>query len=203
MRYEILPLSQREIYNKLAVFTKNEFVLFGGTAVALQLGHRVSVDFDFFRAKKLNEKLKKEILAKFDVGEILQNEPNALTFLTENDVKISCFGDIDFVSKTAFIRDDVLCIASLESLLATKLKATFDRAECKDYKDICELLQHVNLWAGIKLMCDFFKSDVSKSQILKNLTYFDDGDLYKLSKKECDFLVKNVCDVEKKHRRDI
>jgi hypothetical protein len=45
---EILPKAQREIWPLLAPAPKFSFVLYGGTAVALYLGHRISIDFDFF-----------------------------------------------------------------------------------------------------------------------------------------------------------
>ena len=54
-RIEILPMAQREIWPQLAPAPDLSFVLYGGTAVALQLGHRVSIDFDFFRAEPLEK----------------------------------------------------------------------------------------------------------------------------------------------------
>jgi len=44
----ILPPAQREIFPQLAPARSMSFVLYGGTAIALYLGHRVSLDFDFF-----------------------------------------------------------------------------------------------------------------------------------------------------------
>ena len=46
-----LPPAQRQIWSQLAPAAALSFVLYGGTAVALQLGHRVSIDFDFFSAE--------------------------------------------------------------------------------------------------------------------------------------------------------
>lgn len=47
-RLDILPASQRTLWPHLADANQDSFVLYGGTAVALYLGHRESVDFDFF-----------------------------------------------------------------------------------------------------------------------------------------------------------
>jgi hypothetical protein len=47
-RIDILPPAQKEIWPQLAPAPGLSFVLYGGTAVALHLGHRVSIDFDFF-----------------------------------------------------------------------------------------------------------------------------------------------------------
>lgn len=55
---EILPQEQRALYPHLAQITGLGFVLFGGTAIALQLGHRQSVDFDFFTHKSIDRSQK-------------------------------------------------------------------------------------------------------------------------------------------------
>lgn len=47
-RLDILPESQRDLWPELDAAVPSDFVLYGGTALALQLGHRVSEDFDFF-----------------------------------------------------------------------------------------------------------------------------------------------------------
>jgi hypothetical protein len=54
-RIEILPAAQKEIWPQLAPAPDLSFVLYGGTAVALHLGHRVSIDFDFFKAEPLEK----------------------------------------------------------------------------------------------------------------------------------------------------
>jgi hypothetical protein len=58
----ILPEAQQQIWPSLAPASELGFVLYGGTAVALHLGHRTSVDFDFFRAESLD---KEEIRSAF------------------------------------------------------------------------------------------------------------------------------------------
>jgi hypothetical protein len=49
-RIDILPAAQRRLWDELAAVPA-EFVLYGGTAIALHLGHRQSIDFDFFASK--------------------------------------------------------------------------------------------------------------------------------------------------------
>ena len=58
IHYEILPQEQKKIYKNLSFLKNKGFILFGGTAIALQLGHRQSIDFDFFTSNKLDKKLK-------------------------------------------------------------------------------------------------------------------------------------------------
>ena len=53
-RFDILPPSQQRLWPKLKAAVDLGFVLYGGTAIALRLGHRPSVDFDFFTEKPLD-----------------------------------------------------------------------------------------------------------------------------------------------------
>lgn len=96
---EIFPPQQTEIYPQLAECQKYDFILFGGTAIALQLGHRLSVDFDFFRFQPFDEEVKTFLLNLKNQlsANIIQNEKNTLTIQTANNVKISFFANIDFV----------------------------------------------------------------------------------------------------------
>ena len=63
-RVDLLPAPQREIWPQLSPAPNLSFVLYGGTAVALHLGHRISIDFDFFKAEPL-EKAKIESSFQF------------------------------------------------------------------------------------------------------------------------------------------
>src|ERR1044071_2645581 len=77
-RIDILPAAQREIWPLLAPAPDLSFVLYGGTAVALHLGHRVSIDFDFFTFRPLD---KKEVGASFAFmrdAETIQEDENTL-----------------------------------------------------------------------------------------------------------------------------
>jgi hypothetical protein len=49
-KLDVLPAAQQEIWTSLAAAPDLNFVLYGGTAIALQLGHRESLDFDFFQS---------------------------------------------------------------------------------------------------------------------------------------------------------
>lgn len=192
---EILPQEQLALYPHLAQITGLDFVLFGGTAIALQLGHRQSVDFDFFTHKSI-DRLQKTLLAldHIKVGTILQQEKDTLVFMTESKVKLSFFGDMDFVTKAKAIQtdDEILRIADMQSLLATTLKATCDRAEYKDYFDIATILQQtdISLQNALNDVGVFFGSDFPLVQILKGLTYFEDGDLHRLTEQERKLLIK-------------
>ncbi len=196
---DILPNHQQEIYKYLKQITDLNFTLFGGTAIALQLGHRQSIDFDFFTSDDIYNL--KDILLnlkgiEFDIRIDDANDKNTLSYLTKNNVKFSFFGGIKFVNIANKIEIDngILKIADLHSLLITKLKATCDRSEYKDYIDIYTILKETDVSLNEALIDfpKFFGNDFPAVNLLKNLTYFDDGDLYRLNEKEKNFLVEIV-----------
>lgn len=163
-RYEILPESQQKLWPDLAPVKDLGFTLYGGTALALRRGHRTSVDFDFFSDRPLDrEALSRALPLLNEPGvEVLQESPNTFVALVppnadrpaitpagadefgDGRVKVSFFGDLDIgrVGAPELTQDGVLLVASPRDLMATKLKALFDRVELKDYVDIHELVQH-------------------------------------------------------------
>jgi hypothetical protein len=103
-RLDILPEAQRKIWPRLAVIP-GDFTLYGGTAIALRLGHRPSVDFDFFSDVELDETRKATLLKLVEAGgdqSVLQNEKNTLSFTVEHSdapVKLSFCGGPWFRSR--------------------------------------------------------------------------------------------------------
>jgi hypothetical protein len=80
-----------------------------------------------------------------------------------------------------------LLVASLDDLMATKLKATLDRAEAKDYRDIAEMISAgVSLPAGLSAFKQMF--DGEPAQVLRAIGFFGDGDLNTLSAADRDIL---------------
>lgn len=184
-RTEILPRAQQEIWPLLAPAPKHAYVLYGGTAVALHLGHRVSVDFDFFRSTPLD---KKEIEAAFSFmpgATTIQETPNTLVVsaaMPSGPVKVSFFGGLALgrINQPLRTKDSVLLVASREDLLATKLKAILDRAEAKDYRDIAAMLSAgVSLERSLGAFAKMYRQDAAMP--LKAIGYFKDGDLSSLS----------------------
>jgi hypothetical protein len=104
-------------------------------------------------------------------------------------VKVSFFGGIGFgrVKDPLKTCDGTLLVASLDDLMATKLKATLDRAEAKDYRDIAEMISSgVSLSAGLSAFKKMF--DGEPAQVLRAIGYFKDGDLNTLSTVDRDVL---------------
>ncbi len=180
-KFSILPPAQREIWAHLAPAAQFNFVLYGGTAVALQLGHRESLDFDFFRSEPLDKDQIRTAFGFVAGATILQDMPDTLAVLARMPsglVKVSFFGGIGFgrVDDPLQTRDGILLVASLGDLMATKLKATQDRAEAKDYRDIAEMISAgVSLPSGLSAFRQMFGGE--PAQVLRALGYFEDGDL--------------------------
>jgi hypothetical protein len=83
--------------------------------------------------------------------------------------------------------DGTVLAASLDDLMATKLKATLDRAEAKDYRDIAEMISAgVSLSAGVSAFSAMFNGE--PSQVLRSIGYFEDGDLDSLDRPDRELL---------------
>jgi hypothetical protein len=77
-RFEILPAAQRRIWPELSPATKLGYVLYGGTAIALRLGHRQSVDFDFFAARPVDQAKLRAAMPLLRETTVRQHRPNNL-----------------------------------------------------------------------------------------------------------------------------
>jgi hypothetical protein len=188
----ILPPAQREIWPQLASARALSFVLYGGTAIALHLGHRQSLDFDFFSAEPLDKTQLKTSFVFMRDARTIQENPQTLVVsaqTTVGPVRISFFGmiGVGHVNAPLQTSDDVLLVASLDDLMPTKLKAILDRAEAKDYADIAAMLAAgVSLERGLGAFSAMFKNDPALP--LRALGFFKDGDLATLPKKDQDLL---------------
>lgn len=187
---QILPPAQRRLWPELKALRELGFVLYGGTAIGLRLGHRPSVDFDFFSDVPLDRPALSAALPWLAGATALQEEPNALTVNVpsrdpgESPVKLSLFGTIGFgrVGDPALTDDGVLQIASLDDLMATKVKVVLQRAEARDYRDIAAMIAAgVSLSQGLASARLMFGPSFQPSASLKALVYFDDGDLSTLN----------------------
>jgi hypothetical protein len=137
----VLPTPQRLLWPQLRPVTDLGMVLYGGTAIAMRLGHRQSADFDFFADRPLDVAGLYRALPFLDGAQVHQNAVNTLTVLVHpNDdecpVKLSFFGGLEFgrVSNPESTSDHVLQVASMSDLMAVKLKGLMQRKEAKDYR---------------------------------------------------------------------
>lgn len=180
-RLDILSASQRQLWRELAQVPAG-FVLYGGTALALRLGHRASEDFDFFaNASFQPDELERRI--PFLAGAPrLQSSPNTLVSLVERGgpVKVSFFGGLRLrrVGDPEAAEGSGVFVASLLDLAATKVKVVQDRAEAKDYIDLHRLLEAgIDLPQALGAAHAVWGEGFNALLTLKALSYFADGDL--------------------------
>ncbi len=200
-RMDILPPAQKRIWPALRPAAELGFALYGGTAIALRLGHRVSVDFDFFSDKPLDRNAIHAAFPFITNCTVLQDQQNTFTVnvpcaSSEREyVKVSFFGTIGFgrVGEPEVTEDGVLHVASLDDLMATKVKVILQRAEAKDYQDIAAMVNaKVSLAKGLSSARALYGTNFQPSESLKAMVYFDDGDLKTLTKADRTSLVQAV-----------
>ncbi len=139
LRTDILPKAQERLWRELSA-TPGDFTLYGGTAIALWLGHRQSIDFDFFAFQDIDTHGLLQSVPYLEGALVQQAEPNTLTALVDRGggVRVSFFGLplLRRVMPPLALDDPALKIARLPDLSAMKMTAIQHRAEPKDYIDI-------------------------------------------------------------------
>ncbi len=190
----VLPPAQKKIWEKLINIPKN-YVLYGGTAIAVQLGHRSSIDFDFFSSDPVDSDHLFGIVSFFSGAcEIIQSRQNTLSIIISSDepVKLSFFGGIKTgrVIPPMITYDKTLLVASLLDLFGHKLKTVLQRVEAKDYIDIaCLLKSGLSLEQGLSCVLSFWP-EAPIQEIVRALTYFQEGDFSQLSESDKQTIIK-------------
>lgn len=186
----MLPAPQLALWPELEPLSAMGFVLYGGTGLALRLGHRESVDFDFFTGGPL-DKQRVFNTTLLDNSEVVQDAPDTLTIMIARAggvVKVSLFGDLvprrirGRVGEPEFTDDHMLLVASINDLFATKVKVVLDRAEAKDYRDVSALLRSgASLEHALGAAQNIYGPAYQPAESVKALSYFGDGDLATVS----------------------
>lgn len=173
MHKEILSNEQLRLFPLLQKF-RGEFGLVGGTAIALHLGHRRSIDYDLFSDKEFqNISLERDIRKAIEIERILVNRGGELTFVS-NGVKITFF---QYPFHIAFDNDfeGITRLPELLTLGAMKAFAIGKRAKWKDYVDLYFLLKdHFSLKDITIRSKEIFGSEFNEKIFRTQLSYFDD-----------------------------
>lgn len=148
----------------------SEMRLVGGTALALQYGHRSSVDLDFFGALNGDIEDFDDLIASFDSVTRIK-ETSKIRIYNINGVKV------DFVDYSRYecVEEDGIRLASPSDIAAMKINAIEGRGSKKDFIDIYQLLQHYTL----SDILEFYKQKYPEHNIfraLMSLSYFDDAE---------------------------
>ena len=178
--FEVLPEIQQKVLRRLApIVDQDGFYLAGGTAIALQMGHRQSIDFDWFRDQSLDDphqyagRLRRRGLA----WQLEQAAPGTLHG-TVDGVKVSfLYYQYPLIEERVTISGHSCTMASLRDLGCMKLAAVAQRGSRKDFVDIWALVEHgfelSEMLAGYRKK--YATDDIA--HLLTSLTYFDDAEL--------------------------
>lgn len=185
LRLDVLPEAQRRLWGELSAVPP-EFTLYGGTALALHLGHRKSVDFDFFGSRAIDVSSLEGKIPFLGGAAVIQREKNTLSVIVDRGapVKVSFFEvpKLPRLAPPVVAEDTGLKIASLIDLAGTQASVLQVRAEAKDYIDIDALIQigKVSLPFALAAAERLYGSTFNPEITLKALSYFDDGNLREL-----------------------
>ena len=147
--------------------------LVGGTALALQLGHRKSIDLDFFGTVDCEAEYLRESIAGIASLTILKESPHIHIYIVDG-IKV------DIVNYKYPWLDDVvleqgLRLASVSDIAAMKITAIIGRGTKKDFIDIAFLLHHFSLEEILHFYAAKY-NDSSVFMAMKSLAYFDDAE---------------------------
>jgi hypothetical protein len=176
LHLDILPEGQLQLFEKLSSQTFiSEFYLAGGTCFALQIGHRRSLDFDFF------------IPDDFNTSDIISKLTKIGNYQRENEEKNTINGSLDDVRISFFgykykIIDDFkifkkIRLAGLMDIAAMKLEAIAGRGSKKDFIDMYFLLGKFSLDEIFSFHSRKYGIGLSNQyHHLKSLVYFSDAE---------------------------
>jgi Nucleotidyl transferase AbiEii toxin, Type IV TA system len=184
-RLDILPPAQQTVWTELGQIP-GTFTLYGGTAIALYLGHRESVDFDFFCFEDFDPDTLLNNLPMLNGAEVIQRESNTLTcnIMRGDWVQVSFFGmpKINVVKPPTVANEIGLKVASLIDLAGMKASVVQKRAQLKDYIDVDALITSgTDLPTALSAAAVIYGGTFNPLITLKALSWFDDGNLAKLS----------------------
>lgn len=151
----------------------SELRLVGGTALALQYGHRSSVDLDLFGKIDVDGYELQSILSKYGVLKV-ENETKIIHQYYIDNIKVDVV-NYPFEWISPIIEEDGIRLASPIDIAAMKVNAIEGRGTKKDFIDMYMLLQHYSL----KEIIAFYQQKYPNYSIfraLRSLTYFEDAE---------------------------
>jgi hypothetical protein len=178
-RLDILPPAQGRLWPELAG-TPDDFTLYGGTAIALRLGHRQSVDFDWFTSVPFVPSALMQRVPYLRGATVQQSARDTLTVTVERGgpVQLSFFGGLDLgqVAPADIAMGPGIKVGSLIDLAGLKVAVVTQRAELRDYIDVHALLTtaHIPLADMLAAAAIIYGAQFNPLLSLKALAYFDD-----------------------------
>jgi len=175
MHKEILTKKQANLLPFLKPFSK-DFGLVGGTAIALHLGHRQSIDFDLFTNKEFNNTiLRKKIKKSLKIEGVVVDKFDEFTFISQG-VKIT-FLYYPYKIKYSKKIDNIIKTPDLLTLAAMKAYALGRRVKWKDYVDLYFIIKnHFSVSEISKKALNIFSTEFNEKIFRTQLSYFKDID---------------------------
>ena len=172
---EILSHKQTELLPLISEF-KREYYLVGGTAIALYLGHRRSIDFDLFKFAPLNRKKNLDKVQSSGFTSMVTWNVADQMNLVVNDVKLTFF-QYPFQIKANNDFDGIIRLPELLDLAAMKAYALGRRSKWKDYVDLYFLLKEQFSFDIISQRATDIYGDLFSDKLFRaQLSYFEDVD---------------------------
>ena len=174
LQFQVLDRTQHDVLPKLCFLKEQGFYLAGGTALALHIGHRQSVDLDFYRGESFDPQL---LLPQFEAVArevVLVATAEGTLILSLSGVEVSVF-HYPYRLLSSVVQSEYCNLASILDIAAMKLIALAQRGIRRDFIDFYFILQHVTL-------SEVFESAKSKYPSfdpyvgLQGLTFFDDAE---------------------------
>ncbi len=174
MYLEVLKSKQKEVFKGLKYFS--EFYLVGGTALALQIGHRFSEDFDFFIDQDLSKNLIRKIRRVFKKSEIKISLRGSEQINVSVDTVKMNFVKYKYPLIFKLSKFNGFKIASISEIALMKAITLGGRASVKDYVDLYFILKErlISLNSIIKNCQKKYEGEFNDRLFLEQLVYFED-----------------------------
>lgn len=186
MYKEILNSQQIELLPLMSQF-KREYYLVGGTAIALYIGHRRSIDFDLFKLSSINHKKNLDRIVKSGYEHTVTRRVAEQMNLIVNGVKVTFF-QYPFPIKPLANFEDYFRLPSLLELAAMKAYALGKRSKWKDYVDLYFLLTGFFTIEEVSKCAEYLFGELYSEKLFRSqLCYFDDIDY----SETVDFVISN------------
>ncbi|TSC93045.1 MAG: hypothetical protein CEN89_285 [Candidatus Berkelbacteria bacterium Licking1014_7] len=174
MHKEILSKEQVQSLSLVKAF-KKDFYLVGGTAIALHLGHRQSIDFDLFANQSFdNLKIRRKIKRRQRFFRTIRDETGQFT-LSVDSVKMTFF-HYPFSVEASESFEDIIGLPDLLTLGAMKAYALGRRPKWKDYVDLYFIFKRRKINKVIKKAEEIFGAEFNEKLLRSQLVYFQDID---------------------------
>ncbi|MDI6731347.1 MAG: nucleotidyl transferase AbiEii/AbiGii toxin family protein [Candidatus Margulisbacteria bacterium] len=179
LHLEVIDKKRQGILKKLSLLFQKQYYLAGGTALALQIGHRESMDFDLFANKELSFVQKKILVKAFSKNKLqtLADTADELTVIIDGSIKITLLNYYWGPLLPLIHFTGIMPLLSIKEIAATKAYTIGRRGNYRDYFDLYVVIRNkfASLKEIIKLCTKKYGDLFSARMLLEQLTYLDDA----------------------------